>query len=452
MGFIRLKGVTLCDPVLAHSAPILFTSADSVTRLIDLNGDVIKEWSYAGVPARILNPDRNGGRKGHVGLQLSSSSDSRGGIYGNGTIGQLDWNGTRVWEWGDGVARQNHDWELLPNGNWLILNTVPRVVPELGPQVIGDQGLIEVAPDGTIVWDWRSGDHLPELGLSDLGLKLLREAVARDPNDPWGCLEMNSASTLRSNKRYENEKDAQQKSVFHPDNVIVSFRKANIVAIIDKASGNIVWRLGPYFDEKSGSQHQRILRHNVPRPLDQISGQHNPHMINQGLAGAGNILLFDNQGGAGYPHASLGIYAGSRILEIDPTTKEIVWQYTAEDSGLPPWTFFSSFVSNAQRLSNGNTLITEGMQGRIFQVTRSGKVVWEYYSPYLGYGVAGEPEVRTPRVPGVDRLSTTPMIYRAQAVPNFWLPEGVGKAEVVAVNRTGSLEGRDGSGRTASKL
>ena len=123
----------------------------------------------------------------------------------------------------------------------------------------------------------------------------------------------------------------------------------------------------------------------MPRPLDQISGQHNPHFIADGLPGAGNLLVFDNQGGADYPPAPLGIYAGSRVLEIDPVTEQIVWQYTAEDSGRPPWTFFSSFVSNAQRLPNGNTLITEGMHGRIFQVTPSGQVVWEYLTPYEDY-------------------------------------------------------------------
>jgi hypothetical protein len=50
-------------------------------------------------------------------------------------------------------------------------------------------------------------------------------------------------------------------------------------------------------------------------------------------------------------------------------------------------------VIRAQRLPNGNTLITEGMHGRIFQVTPSGEVVWEYLTPYEDYAVAGEPEV-----------------------------------------------------------
>ena len=100
----------------------------------------------------------------------------------------------------------------------------------------------------------------------------------------------------------------------------------------------------------------------------------------------------------------------------------VTWQYTAEASGRPPWTFFSSFVSNSQRLPNGNTLITEGMHGRIFQVTPSGQVVWEYLTPYEDYAVAGEPEVKVPTVEGVDRPTLTRMIYRSQAVPFEWVP------------------------------
>ncbi|GAA4389021.1 aryl-sulfate sulfotransferase [Tsukamurella soli] len=422
MAFVRHSGVTVLDRETAYPSYILFTGADGITRLIDLDGDVVRQWEYAGVPPRLIDPALNGGRLGDVGVQLSDSGDPRGGIYANGTVGQVDWAGEPVWEWGreapGGAARQNHDWELLPNGNRLLLVTVPRVVADLGDATVGDQGLYEVAPDGRIVWQWLAGDHLDELGFSEEGWRALRRTAERDPGDPWGYLEMNSAKSLGPNRWHDHEPDG----VFHPDNILVGFRKANIVALIDKRSGGVVWRLGPYFDEDDGAQHQRINVHKVPRPLDQISGQHNPHMIPVGLPGAGDILLFDNQGGAGYPPAALGIYAGSRVLEIDPSSREIVWQYTAEDSGLPPWTFFSSFVSNAQRLPNGNTLITEGMQGRLFQVTPDGDVVWEYHSPYLGYGVAGEPEVRETRVPGVDRLTRTALVYRAQAVPFEWVP------------------------------
>ena len=50
-----------------------------------------------------------------------------------------------------------------------------------------------------------------------------------------------------------------------------------------------------------------------------------------------------------------------------------------------PWVdFFSPFISGARRLPNGNTLITEGNSGRIFQVTSEGEVVWEYVNPHVG--------------------------------------------------------------------
>lgn len=445
MGIVRLTGVTYYDAETAHDSFVLFTGADSVTRLIDLNGAVVNEWPYPGVPPRIIDPALNGGRRGDVGVQLAPSGDARGGIYANGTVGQLSWSGEPLWEWGSqapgGAARQNHDWELLPGGHRLLLVTVPRAVPGLSEVAVGDQGLVEVGPDGDIVWQWLAGDRLDELGFSEDGWDALRRTAARDPEDPWGYLEMNSAKSLGPNHWHDSDPD----SVFQPDNILVSFRKANVVALIDKASGAVVWKLGPYFDAAPGAQHQRINVHKVPRALDQISGQHNPHMIAAGLPGAGNILIFDNQGGAGYPPAALGIYAGSRVLEVDPATRQIVWQYTAEDSGLPSWTFFSSFVSNAQRLPNGNTLVTEGMRGRLFQVTPGGDIVWEYCSPYLGYGVAGEPEVREPRVPGVDRLTLTPLVYRAQAVPFDWVPDGTARTTPRSVDRRESAGARTGS-------
>lgn len=125
----------------------------------------------------------------------------------------------------------------------------------------------------------------------------------------------------------------------------------------------------------------------------------------------------DDQGGAGFPPAALGIYAGSRILEIDPVKNQIVWQYTGDNSGRPVWSFFSSFVSSARRLPNGNTLIDEGMSGRLFQITPGGDIVWEYVNPYPGRTtVGGKPALNS-------------LIYRAQPVPYAWVPEGTPHSE-----------------------
>ena len=75
----------------------------------------------------------------------------------------------------------------------------------------------------------------------------------------------------------------------------------------------------------------------------------------------------------------------SRVIELNPETKETVWEYR----GAPPMTFFSSHVSGCHRLENGNTLICEGLLGRIFEVTPDGDIVWEYVSPIFHDHPAG---------------------------------------------------------------
>ena len=53
-------------------------------------------------------------------------------------------------------------------------------------------------------------------------------------------------------------------------------------------------------------------------------------------------------------------------------------------------TFFTPFMGGAQRLGNGNTLITETAFGRVFEVTREGRLCWEWvneeFADYEGRG------------------------------------------------------------------
>lgn len=97
-------------------------------------------------------------------------------------------------------------------------------------------------------------------------------------------MHINCASYLGPNKWYD-----QGDERFHPDNIIWDSREANILAIISHETGKIVWKMGPDFTES------RELR-----MIGQIIGMHHAHMIPQGLPGAGNILIFDNGGYAGY--------------------------------------------------------------------------------------------------------------------------------------------------------
>ena len=200
-------------------------------------------------------------------------------------------------------------------------------------------------------------------------------------------LHVNSATYVGPNQWYDKG-DMR----FAPDNVIISSREASIIAIVAR-DGSIVWRMGPDF---SASRELRAIR--------QIIGQHHPHLIPKGLPGAGNLLVFDNGGSSGYGFASpiapegRGAFqrATSRVLEINPVTLQLVWSYTNAR-------FFSTNISGAQRLPNGNTLITAGAAGRVFEVTREGAIVWEYMFPMFSGANQSNAVYRAYRVPyGVD--------------------------------------------------
>ena len=144
------------------------------------------------------------------------------------------------------------------------------------------------------------------------------------------------------------------KVIFGISGFWASFRILDTVGIIDKASGDFTWKWGP----------------------GDISHQHNPTFLDNG-----RVLIFDNG-----PHKPG--FSHSRVIEVDPTTNEIAWEY----KGDPPISFYSYHISGAERLPNGNTLITEGAPGRCFEVTPSKEIVWEYVNPHMapsGRGAGG---------------------------------------------------------------
>ena len=109
----------------------------------------------------------------------------------------------------------------------------------------------------------------------------------------------------------------------------------------------------------------------------------------------------------------------SRVLEFDPTTLEIIWQYTPLEAGNLLFTdaskFYSSYISSAQRLPNGNTLITEGSDGHLIEVTPEHEIVWEYVNPYFK------------NIGGNFKMN---MVYRAYRTPYEWVPQATHAEEV----------------------
>ncbi|WP_229507001.1 aryl-sulfate sulfotransferase [Pseudoduganella rivuli] len=320
-------GVTRYEPARAWNGYVVFSGQDGKTHLIDMNGNEVRQWPHVGFPPVLLDPALAGGKRGNILLQLANAPGAAAGNgLGNKAIGELDWNGQVVWQWGqgaqdayasatvqssaapDGGVKQHHDWRRLPNGNTLVLANQVHPVAGFKAEQVLDDVIYEVTPKGDVAWKWVASEHLEEFGFSPAALKLVRAAEPRNGAKALDYLHVNNMSVVGPNKWYD-----QGDTRFHPDNVLINSREANFIVIIDKKTGKVVWNLGP--------DYPAIGATNVPRPVDQIIGLHDAHVIPQGLPGAGNLLVFDNQGEAGYPKVSPGMFPHSRVLEIDPVTK-----------------------------------------------------------------------------------------------------------------------------------
>ncbi len=400
------KGVTIHEPEYAHECHVLYDGRDGATYLIDITGKEVHSWPHSGFPSEMIDPAVNDGKRGHVLVNKEPE------LFFNKALLELDWDGNVVWEWGEkapgGQARQNHDLCRLANGNTLLISKREFDVPSIHSELFTDQPLYEVAPEGNIVWEWIPHEHFEELGMDDKRVQLLFSKTAVRPRAYIFVL--NNLQPLGPNKWF-NSGDAR----FHPDNIMIDSRETNFVALIEKATGKVVWRLGPDYPAAYDFT-KRDFHGPCPKPIDTISGQHDAHMIPPDRPGAGNVLIFVNDGPAGMPQVPGKTFPGSRVLEIDPITEQIVWQYDATKSGLPFWGFYSSFISSARRLPNGNTLICEGMYGRIFQVTQDGRIVWEFVNPH--YGEWSQHAMNVTDFGG-EKVN---WVFRAQPIPNDWLP------------------------------
>ncbi len=418
-------GVTVYNPEKCWSGFTLFQVAELGAMLIDMNGTEQKLWKgVTGTPNKIL-----------PGGYLLTSLGERNPKFGRQDqtdLAQVDWDGKVVWkfekveyiedageepQW---MARQHHDYQRAGNpvgyyapnmepeidkGNTVILSRKNLYNHEISDKYLLDDYIVEIDWEGEIIWEWSLNEHFNELGFNEASKNIIyrdpnlysRQGVAAASAD-WSHI--NSLSLLGPNKWYDAGDER-----FHPDNIIVCARELNISLIISKKTGEIVWKIGPYYDTPE-------LSH-----IGWIIGQHSVHMIPKGLPGEGNILIFDNGGWAGYGAPSQNSPKGrdaalrdySRVLEIDPVTLKIVWQYTPKEAGfaipLDAQRFYSGFISNAQRLPNGNTLICEGSNGRVFEVTAEHELVWEFVNPYK------------------NKKLQMNSVYRAYRVPYEWVPQ-----------------------------
>jgi hypothetical protein len=154
---------------------------------------------------------------------------------------------------------------------------------------------------------------------------------------------------------------ADRLPAFRRGNALVSLRNLDLLAVVDLEREEVVWAT-------RGSWHL----------------QHEPSLLANG-----RILLFDN----------LGLRRRSRVLELDPLDGRVAWSWAGEGDG-----FVSEGMGAAQRLPNGNTIVTDSFGGRVYEVDPGGAVVWRFDNPAR----TGERSELVAVIPELLRLDAAP--------------------------------------------
>ena len=371
------------------------------TYLVDNDGRLVNEWEATmlpGVSAYLLE-DGSLLRTGQPG---GNSDFVAGGQAGQ--VERYNWNGTLEWSFRYsefGQYKAHHDVQPLPNGNVLILAWEMKTEAEClaagrepGTMQDGElwpEHVIEVTPTGfdtaDIVWEWHAWDHIIQnhnASLPNFG----------DPDDYPGRMNLNydtglyDGDWLHANGLHYNAE---------LDQILMSMHRLGEFWVIDHnttteeaagPAGDILYRWGnPTVYSRNADANDRVLY-----------GQHDARWIPEGSPGAGNILVFNN--GRDRPE---GAY--TTVEEITPPVL-IDGTYELDSSGIygpaasqivyiadVPTDFYAPFISGAERLPNGNTIICSGPWGEFFEITSSGETVWFYHNPDTSTGVLSQGEL-----------------------------------------------------------
>lgn len=235
----------------------------------------------------------------------------------------------------------HHDVDRDSAGRIYALRDRPAVVPSIHPsRRIFDVDIVVFSPDGV---------ELRSVPLSTL-LETRTSTRLRAAFRAWWVtfgdwrkhkadrtLDLFHANTIHVIRRAGPLPGGEER---HPGDLLLCVRNLNLILIVDLAHEHIRWVWGP----------------------GELDRPHHPSELPNG-----DLMVFDNGRHRGW----------SRVVEVDPVRKAVVWQYRAD----PPQAFYSRTRGSAQALPGGNVLVTQSDSGRVFEITRGGDIVWEFWNP-----------------------------------------------------------------------
>ncbi|PKV82783.1 arylsulfotransferase family protein [Streptomyces sp. TLI_146] len=334
----RGTGLIALDPEAAFAGYTLYAplTGGGAVHLVNLRGEDVHTWNLPYRPgrhARILP----GGDLAYNGvLPGQEALFPMWHKYRGGVLGVYGPDGTVLREHRDPL--QHHDAHHLADGG--ILYTA--LEPLTGAAADGVLGGVAGSEANGVVW----ADTIKQVDAHGHEVWSWRASEHLD----------RASYALHADYAREHWPLINSVAPLRDGNILASLRSVSAVVVISRETGEILWRTEP----------------------GTVSQQHHPTELENG-----NLLVFDNgvfRPGHDVPY--------SRVIEIDRAGK-VVWEYhdPAKES------FFAAFMGAAQRLPNGNTLVTDSPAGRLFEVTAGGELVWEYIVPHFG-GYA-ESEVRS---------------------------------------------------------
>ena len=392
----RTVGV-LVNTEAAYEGYTLFSPANTPSvYLMDNEGRIIHTWEIENTEGVMEAHLRE---NGHLVVVAGprDTPNTPSSVQRVGSIREYTWNNRFVWEYHHQFVAlgldQHHAIDILPNGNILAIARNRRPMNEAAAMGLKPQFsaalqnrplyvdiIAEIDPSSNkIVWRWDTWDHLAQNLDADLPNY---GPIAQHPQR----IDINYQPRLIGDMSRPYDWMHANAVNYHPklDQIVISVREFNELWIIDHSAstaeaagpaGDLLWRWGNPAAYQQGD----------PAADRQLFLQHDVQWIVEGLPGAGNILIFNNQ------HIGADGEEYSSVLELKPPLRpdgsydweqeaEIVWSYAADG-------FYSSVLSGAQRLPNGNTLITEGRRGRLIEVSADGEVVWEFVNPATSRGL-----------------------------------------------------------------
>jgi hypothetical protein len=226
----------------------------------------------------------------------------------------------------------HHDLAVDSSGDIYLLSDEERLRPEIHPEVPVVEDFVEVLDaDGRLKDRFSILDALRSSRYAHLLVSPQHLPSDRKQGDhlTLDLLHTNHIEIFDGALAHRSE-------LFREGLALISMRTINTIAIIDPASRELLWAWGP----------------------TNLYRQHHPTLLDNG-----NILVFNNG------------HERSQVVEVDPLTYRVVWRYA------PRHGFLSRYRGSAQRLANGNTLITESDRGYVFEVTPGHDIVWKFANP-----------------------------------------------------------------------